>query len=119
MYRDKDLLKLAENQPCILQALDDCMGESDTTVSAHSNQLKHGKGKGIKAEDCYTIWACAKCHAWLDQGGGTKQDKHLLFNERFPYQVFEWKQIYLDPLQKPWKREAAERVLKYLEVFFE
>jgi len=116
MYRDKDLLKLAENQPCILQALSNCLGESETTVSAHSNQLVHGKGRGLKSEDCYSIWACSRCHAWLDQGKGSKIDKNAHFDERFPYQVWEWKKIANDKLQKPWKVDAAQKVLNYLQV---
>ena len=117
MYRDPDLLKLAQGQPCILQALDNCLGESETTVAAHSNQLVHGKGRGLKAEDCYSIWACSRCHSWLDQGKGSKIEKNAHFDDRWPYQVYEWKKIYLDPLKKAWKREAAKKVLKYLEVF--
>jgi len=116
MYRDSDLLKLAQGQPCVLQAIDNCLGESDTTVSAHSNQLVHGKGRGLKAEDCYTIWSCSRCHSWLDQGNASKEEKNAHFDERFPYQVWEWKKIYQDPLAKEWKRDTCMRVLEYLEV---
>jgi len=70
-----------------------------------------------KAEDCYSIWACARCHSWLDQGKGSKIEKNAHFDERWPYQVYEWRKIYLDPLARLWKREAAERVLKYLNIF--
>lgn len=45
-----------------------CTNNFETVVAAHSNQLKHGKGGGLKAHDCYIAWACYACHAELDQG---------------------------------------------------
>lgn len=47
-----------------------CGAENDTTVSAHSNHAKHGKGMSIKAHDCFIAWLCFDCHSWLDQGKG-------------------------------------------------
>lgn len=38
--------------------------------AAHSNFGEHGKGKGIKADDKYTIPLCYKCHQWFDQYRG-------------------------------------------------
>lgn len=35
--------------------------------AAHSNFAEHGKGRGIKASDRFTIPLCVKCHQWLDQ----------------------------------------------------
>ncbi|HAV5548726.1 MULTISPECIES: hypothetical protein [Acinetobacter] len=35
--------------------------------AAHSNFSEHGKGRGIKADDQYTIPLCAICHADFDQ----------------------------------------------------
>lgn len=35
--------------------------------AAHSNFSEHGKGKGIKADDKYTIPLCHTCHQWFDQ----------------------------------------------------
>ncbi|OTG65823.1 DUF968 domain-containing protein [Acinetobacter silvestris] len=35
--------------------------------AAHSNFAKHGKGRGIKASDEFTIPLCVGCHQWLDQ----------------------------------------------------
>lgn len=34
--------------------------------AAHSNFGEHGKGKGIKANDKYTIPLCHICHRWFD-----------------------------------------------------
>mgnify|MGYP003602112681 FL=1 len=33
---------------------------------AHSNFSKHGKGKGIKADDSYTVALCRVCHSDFD-----------------------------------------------------
>ncbi|MEJ3775579.1 DUF968 domain-containing protein [Acinetobacter pittii] len=35
--------------------------------AAHSNSSKHGKGRGIKASDQFTIPLCFKCHAAFDR----------------------------------------------------
>jgi hypothetical protein len=37
-------------------------------VAAHSNQLRDGKGRGIKAHDYRIAALCFGCHADLDQG---------------------------------------------------
>ena len=33
---------------------------------AHSNFSEHGKGKGIKADDSYTVALCRVCHSNFD-----------------------------------------------------
>ncbi len=42
-YRNPKLLKLADGAPCMM-----CSMQDGTVVSAHSNQLRDGKGTGIK-----------------------------------------------------------------------
>ena len=34
--------------------------------AAHSNFAEHGKGRGIKADDNFTIPLCHICHRWFD-----------------------------------------------------
>jgi hypothetical protein len=47
-----------------------------TVVAAHSNQLRDGKGKSIKAHDYRIAALCYKCHHELDQGAKlSKQDR--------------------------------------------
>lgn len=60
--------KLCHGRECYLQIPGVCRNDSTTVVPAHSNQLKHGKGKGIKADDEKTVPACFWCHYELDQG---------------------------------------------------
>lgn len=67
---------LCHGQQCYLRFPGICRNNPDTVVPAHSNQLKHGKGKGLKANDLMTVPACFWCHYELDQGNRfTKQQK--------------------------------------------
>lgn len=59
------LTRLAEGKPCMVHS-PICNGRTDTTVWAHSNQLRHGKAVGGKAHDCFGAFACQPCHDWLD-----------------------------------------------------
>ena len=45
-----------------------CGADDGTVVGAHSNQSKHGKGRGIKASDVYCASLCSLCHHQIDQG---------------------------------------------------
>ena len=63
VYRNKKLLEIFRQSPC--QA---CGREDGTVVAAHSNQLRDGKGRGIKADDHRTAALCYTCHMELDQG---------------------------------------------------
>lgn len=48
--------------------------------AAHSNSSKHGKGRGVKASDEYTVSLCASCHAAFDQYRlGTRQESEAMF----------------------------------------
>ncbi|MFW6476630.1 hypothetical protein ACOCHT_16005 [Acinetobacter baumannii] len=49
--------------------------------AAHSNSGKHGKGKGIKASDEFTVPLCHKCHSAFDKFElGTRQESEALFD---------------------------------------
>jgi len=68
MYRNKKLLEAARLLPC-----QHCGTSDGTVVAAHSNQLRDGKGRGIKADDYRIASLCHRCHMELDQGA--KMDK--------------------------------------------
>ena len=77
MYRNPKLLKLAKQSPCQL-----CGVEDFTIVAAHSNQLRDGKGTGIKAHDHRIAYLCYSCHTKIDQGKGlTKQQRQYEWEE--------------------------------------
>ena len=63
MYRNRKLLDLLRKSPCQI-----CGREDGTVVAAHSNQLRDGKGRGIKADDYRVAALCYSCHMELDQG---------------------------------------------------
>jgi hypothetical protein len=51
-------------------------------VAAHSNQLRDGKGRGLKAQDYRIASLCYKCHAELDQGTHmSKAERIEMFEE--------------------------------------
>ena len=72
MYRNKKLLELARQLPCQHCGIDD-----GTVVAAHSNQLRDGKGKGIKAHDYRIASLCFKCHYEIDQGSNLSKAERL------------------------------------------
>lgn len=50
--------------------------------AAHSNSGKHGKGKGIKASDLYTVALCYKCHHLFDTYQlGARQESETMFDD--------------------------------------
>jgi hypothetical protein len=63
MYRNNKLLEVLRQSPC-----QHCGRQDGTIVAAHSNQLRDGKGRGIKAHDHRTAALCYWCHMELDQG---------------------------------------------------
>jgi hypothetical protein len=69
MYRNKRLLEIVRQSPCQHCGLSD-----GTVVAAHSNQLRDGKGRGLKSHDYRIAALCYRCHSDLDQG--SKMDKN-------------------------------------------
>ena len=63
MYRNKKILEVVRQSPC-----QNCGAQDGTICAAHSNQLRDGKGRGIKADDYRIAALCFRCHSELDQG---------------------------------------------------
>lgn len=120
MYRDKDLLRLAQGQECLLGIHKYCAcDEGSTTVAAHDNSLQSGKGMSLKADDSRTVWGCYHCHSLLDQGKMDYEERQEAFEDAYIRQVHEWLKIAQNPCLKPWRIEAAKRVLDHLGVNYE
>lgn len=50
--------------------------------AAHSNSSKHGKGRGIKSSDAFTVPLCASCHSAFDTFQlGTRQESEAMFEQ--------------------------------------
>ena len=76
MYRNKKLLEIARQFPC-----QHCGKQDGTVVAAHSNQLRDGKGKGIKAHDFRIASLCFECHYEIDQGSKLSKAERLEYWE--------------------------------------
>jgi len=76
MYRNRKLLDVLRQSPC--QA---CGRADGTIVAAHSNQLRDGKGRGLKSHDYRVAALCYACHMELDQGKKMDKDQRVQFFE--------------------------------------
>ena len=72
MYRNKKLLEIVRESPCQI-----CSRQDGTVVAAHSNQLRDGKGRGIKAPDYRIAALCYTCHSEIDQGSKMSKQERL------------------------------------------
>lgn len=113
-YRDAVLLEMARGRPCLMMVPGVCNHRLDTTVAAHSNLSIHGKSKGRKAEDCYTVAACHACHSWLDQGPAPARQKEAAFMAGHALQVMAWRNIAAASDEPERFRKAARRALERL-----
>jgi hypothetical protein len=68
--RSKRLMAAYRLIPC-----QNCGRDDGTVCGAHSNQGRHGKGKGIKADDNQAASLCFACHLELDQGRGLSEEE--------------------------------------------
>lgn len=77
IYRNKKLLEVVRQSPC-----QHCGVENGTVVAAHSNQLRDGKGRGLRAHDYRIAALCFTCHSNLDQGSSmTKDERREMWEE--------------------------------------
>ena len=114
-YRSPALLEMARGRPCLLLVPGVSNHRTDTTVAAHSNLAIHGKAGARKADDCYSVWACAACHAWLDQGPAPADAKERAFTLGHINQVQAWRVMASDSAEPYRNRRAALDALKHLE----
>ncbi len=69
-------LSLQGDAPCHWPIPHNCMQVHGSVVYAHSNQLRDGKGKGIKSHDYRVALLCPEAHYECDQGNSlAKQEK--------------------------------------------
>ena len=72
MYRSPKLLQAVRDSAC-----QHCGAKDGTIVAAHSNQMRDGKGRGIKAHDYRIAALCFKCHYEIDQGKDLSRQERL------------------------------------------
>jgi hypothetical protein len=113
--RNRALLDMANGQACLLRVPHVCNGDKKTTVACHSNLSIHGKAGARKADDEYTVWGCAACHRWLDQGSAPAEMKDAVFMQAHHRQVLAWREAAANPAEGPRSRRAALWALGHLE----
>jgi hypothetical protein len=85
LYRNTHLLKIVRLSPC-----QNCGISDGTVVAAHSNQLRDGKGRGLKAEDYRIAALCFTCHAEIDQGAKLSKAERLEIWENAHRKTVGW-----------------------------
>lgn len=113
-YRDRALLDMAENRPCLLLVPGICNHRTDSTVACHSNLGIHGKAGARKADDQFSVWGCNACHIWLDTDSKAPATlKERVFMEAYLRQVLAWRQVAASREPERFRR-AARRALAHL-----
>jgi hypothetical protein len=85
MYRNKYLLEVVRDAPCMA-----CGAQDGTVVAAHSNQLRDGKGRSLKAHDYRIAALCHSCHMELDQGKKMGKAERMEFWEEAHRATVGW-----------------------------
>jgi hypothetical protein len=85
IYRNKKLLELIRQSPC-----QSCGRSDGTVVAAHSNQLRDGKGRGIKAHDYRVAALCYSCHMNIDQGKSLDRAERVEIWEEAHRKTIAW-----------------------------
>jgi hypothetical protein len=85
IYRNKKLLELVRQCPC-----QTCGTQDGTVVAAHSNQLRDGKGRGLKASDAMIAALCYHCHMELDQGKNLSKQERVEMWEEAHRKTMQW-----------------------------
>lgn len=73
----RDAKRLAEIRklPCVRCG-------NPNSQAAHSNSSGHGKGRGVKADDAYTVPLCVGCHQRFDRFElGTRTESEAMFEK--------------------------------------
>jgi hypothetical protein len=85
VYRNEKLLKILRQSPC-----QHCGCQDGTVVAAHSNQLRDGKGRGIKASDAAIAALCYTCHMSIDQGANLSKQERIDIWEEAHRKTMRW-----------------------------
>lgn len=87
MYRNPGLLRLARIVPYCMSCGARNRGD---IVAAHSNQLRDGKGRGLKSHDHRIAFLDLACHSELDQGAKWSREQRVQFWEDAHRKTIGW-----------------------------
>lgn len=113
----KVLRDTAANKPCQFTVPGVCLRTTNTTVWCHSNEARHGKGRGIKSHDVFGAWGCRACHDWYDNGPATREEKAAAFRsamESTYLQLFALGLVTVTKASKQPKEPAYKPISKIL-----
>ena len=83
-------LAACKGESCFLRVPGICCGEWWLeAVPCHSNQSRDGKGMSLKARHEKTVPGCWACHAYIDQGPATREEKFALWDRAYA----EWQPV--------------------------
>lgn len=85
MYRNQKLLEVVRQSPC-----QNCGTQDGTVCAAHSNQLRDGKGRSLKAHDYRVAALCFRCHSHLDQGYQMSKEERVELWESAHRKTVAW-----------------------------
>lgn len=112
--RSSPLRESAYGEDCTMMVPGVCCHDAETTVLAHANSLSSNKGMGYKADDHTGVYACWKCHAWLDQGRASREEKEAAFEAAQIRMIRRLADIATSPAMRPEKVSAARWALQRL-----
>jgi len=89
----------------------------DDCCACHGNSSIYGKGLGRKADDCFVVRGCARCHLFIDSSyNATQEQRQDAFRAGLQRQITEWRYL-LTCADTPAKdREAVALALEHLRV---
>lgn len=61
-FESRKLLDAAAEGVC-----QNCGRDDGSIVAAHANEARLGKGKWMKAHDCFHAHLCSQCHGYIDR----------------------------------------------------
>lgn len=93
-YRNRKLLDVAHEAPCMLQIQGVCQNGLHPCVPAHSNMQRHGRGASHKSHDCFAVAACTACHDFIDLGHAERDVKQHAFERALErYWLWLWENV--------------------------
>lgn len=115
IWRSPHYREMAHKHACQIRRAVGCRGEdTSTTVLAHLNTGRHGKGMGLKAHDAAGVYACYACHTWIDQGPAPWDEKQQAWVGALKRQRILLQSIIDSPTALPKDKEVAEQALARL-----
>lgn len=79
VYRNKKLTSLAHKAPYCFG----CGRQDETIVPAHNNEVRFGKGTGIKVSDALWAAVCSECHRKIDEGSLSREERTQLWTDAY------------------------------------